>query len=132
MIVIISEVDKMSEIKAVKLFTPEGGRVDGEAVFADYAGADRVGPYRVGRLAFYYRSGLKHICVPFERVDHVFKRAMLCASRTCGKVVHTDTFWLVLCSGADELCEAKTIDEKYADRALELMRERIEGASFGK
>ena len=132
MILIIDEVDYMSETKAVKLFTPDGACVGDEAIFADYAAADRVGPYRVGNLAFYYRSGLKHLCVPFERVDHVFKRAMLCASRTCGKVVHTDTFWLVLCSGADELCEAKTIDEKYADRALELLRGRIEGASFGK
>ena len=57
---------------------------------------------------------------------------MLCASRTCGKLVHTDTFWLVFCRGADELAEAKTIDEKHADKALELLRDRLTEVSFGK
>ena len=69
---------------------------------------------------------------PYGSFEHVFKRAMLCASRTCGKVVHTDTFWLVFCRGADELAEAKTIDEKHADKALELLRDRLTEVSFGK
>ena len=45
--------------------------------------------------------------------------------------MHTDTFWLVFCQGADELAEAKTIDEKHADRALSLLRERLPDISVG-
>lgn len=115
-----------------KLFTPEGERIEDAALSEDFASAEKVGPYRIGERGFYYRSGLRHICVPYSSVDHVFKRAMLCSSRTCGKVVHTDTFWLVLCRGSEELCEAKTIDEKHADAALELLRQRLPEAAFGK
>ena len=74
----------------------------------------------------------RRLCLPYGSFGHVFKRAMLCASRTCGKVVHTDTFWLVFCQGADELAEAKTIDEKHADRALALLRERVPSLAVGK
>lgn len=122
----------MDNSKPVRLFTPDGERAGSAELSADFRAADKCGPYRVGRLAFYYRSGLKQICLPFNSFGHVFKRAMLCASRTCGKVVHTDTFWLVFCSGADELAEAKTIDEKHADKALELLRDRLTEVSFGK
>ena len=62
----------------------------------------------------------------------MFQRGVLCASRTCGQVVHTDAFWLVFCRGADELAEAKTIDAKHSDKALELLRDRLTEVSFGK
>lgn len=122
----------MTETKPVKLYSPKGQPVESAELSADFRAAEKCGPYRVGRRAFYYRAGLRQHCLPYEGVSRVFKRAMLCSSRTCGKVVHTDTFWLVFTSGADELAEAKTIDEKHADRALELLRERAPGIAVGK
>lgn len=116
----------------VKLYTPGGGRIDSLELSADFRSADKFGPYRVGKQAFFYRSGLRQYCLPFSDFGHVFKRAMLCSSRTCGKVVHTDTFWLVFCSGADELCEAKAIDERHVDAALALLRERVPSLAVGK
>ena len=130
--ILIIEVIFMAGTKPVKLYTPKGEAVDSAELSEDFRSAERCGPYRVGERAFYYRSGLRQHCLPYDGVGRVFKRAMLCASRTCGKVVHTDTFWLVFTSGADELAEARTIDEKHADRALELLRTRMPAAAFGK
>lgn len=121
----------MAESREVRLYTPAGERLDAD-LQVDFRAAVKCGPYRVGERAFFYRSGLRQFCLQYGSFEHVFKRAMLCASRTCGKVVHTDTFWLVFCRGADELAEAKTIDEKYADKALELLRDRLTEVSFGK
>lgn len=121
----------MSSTKTVKLFTAAGEPLEDAALSEDFLTAVKCGPYRVGERAFYFRSGLRRMCLPYGSFGHVFKRAMLCASRTCGKVVHTDTFWLVFCQGADELAEAKTIDEKHADRALSLLRERLPDISVG-
>ena len=122
----------MAESREVRLYTPDGERLSDAALQADFRAAVKCGPYRVGERAFFYRSGLRQFCLPYGSFEHVFKRAMLCALRTCGKVVHTDTFWLVFCRGADELAEAKTIDEKHADKALELLRDRLTEVSFGK
>ena len=121
----------MSSTKTVKLFTAAGEPLEDAALSEDFLTAVKCGPYRVGERAFYFRSGLRRLCLPYGSFGHVVKRAMLCASRTCGKVVHTDTFWLVFCQGADELAEAKTIDEKHADRALSLLRERLPDISVG-
>lgn len=107
-----------------KLYSPKGEPVEDAALAADWQAAERCGPYRVGELGFYYRSRLRWHCLPYGGFTHAFKRAMLCAARHCGGVDHFDTFWLVFCSGPDELAEAKTIDEKHADRALELLKAR--------
>ena len=87
----------MSSTKTVKLFTAAGEPLEDAALSEDFLTAVKCGPYRVGERAFYFRSGLRRLCLPYGSFGHVFKRAMLCASRTCGKVVHTDTFWLVFC-----------------------------------
>ena len=68
----------------VKLYTPGGGRIDSLELSADFRSADKFGPYRVGKQAFFYRSGLRQYCLPFSDFGHVFKRAMLCAARHCG------------------------------------------------
>ena len=105
-------------------------RPDGEYA-ADFASAERFGPFRVGEKAFYFRDGLKKLCLPYSDFDQVFKRAMLCAARHCGGVDHFDTFWLIFCSNGDELAEAKTIDEKFADAALAALSSRLPGLRVG-
>ncbi len=118
--------------KLARIFSVSGEQITDSVIISDYSAAVKFGPYRVGEHAFFFRERLRQVCLPYDSFDHVFKRAMLCASRTCGKVVHTDTFWLVFCRGADEVAEAKTIDEKHCDGALELLRSRLPGAEFGK
>lgn len=92
---------------------------------------ERVGPYRIGEKAFSYRDGLRRRTVEYGTFDCVFKRAMLCSARHCGGVDHFDTYWVVFCRDGKELCAAKTIDEKYADRALELIHEKLPEVKIG-
>lgn len=121
----------MSSTKTVKLFTAAGEPLEDAALSEDFLTGRQVRPLSGGRARVLLPQRLRRLCLPYGSFGHVFKRAMLCASRTCGKVVHTDTFWLVFCQGADELAEAKTIDEKHADRALSLLRERLPDISVG-
>ena len=114
-----------------KLYALGGARLDSAEYAADFASAEKFGPYRIGERAFYFREGLKQCCLPYADFDQVFCRAMLCSARHCGGVDNFDTFWLVFCREGEELCQAKTIDEKHAAAAYEALQGRLPGLKFG-
>ena len=120
----------MPFFKSTKLTGPAGEELSGDYA-ADYDSAEKLGPFRVGAAAFYYRDGLRRACLPYTDFDQVFKRAMLCSARHCGGVDNFDTFWLVFCRAGEELCSAKTIDEKFADAALARLSERVPELKIG-
>ena len=114
-----------------KLSLLSGGSGVPEEIIADFASAVKLGPYRVGERAFFFREGLRSTALPYGEFAQVYKRSQLCAARHCGGVDHFDTFWLVFCRADAELCAAKTIDEKYADAAMEALRAKLPDVRFG-
>ena len=114
-----------------KLSLLSGGSGVPEEIIADFASAVKLGPYRVGERAFFFREGLRSTALPYGEFDQVYKRSQLCAARHCGGVDHFDTFWLVFCRADAELCAAKAIDEKYADAAMEALRAKLPDVRFG-
>ena len=52
----------------IRFYTPSGKAVSGGALAADYAAAEKAGAGRVGKIAFYYRDGLRVCAVPLEDI----------------------------------------------------------------
>ena len=67
----------------IKLTTPDKKPVTDARYFEDYASADVCGKVKVGKLAVYYKDGLKRYCAPLEYIDRAFTRVNECNARTC-------------------------------------------------
>ena len=50
----------------IRFYTPSGKSAGGVELAADYAAAEKAGAGRVGKIAFYYRDGLRVCAVPLE------------------------------------------------------------------
>lgn len=122
----------MAEAKNIKLYTPEGGRIEDIALAEDYLGAEKAGPFRVGQRALFYRDGgLKRYCIPFEQIDHAFTRVVACSTHCCCGTMDLNTFRLVVCGEGRELAAVYTETESYVDQAQELLKLRIPGLKLG-
>ena len=122
----------MAEAKNIRLYTPEGGRIEDTALAEDYLGAEKAGPFRVGRRALFYRDGgLKRYCIPFEQIDHAFTRVVACSTHCCCSTMDLNTFRLVVCGEGRELAAVYTEIESYVDQAQELLKLRIPGLKLG-
>ena len=60
---------------SVKLYAPAGDELRDDALCADFEAAEKAGPLRVGRLAVYYRKGLKQRAVPLADIASAELRA---------------------------------------------------------
>lgn len=122
----------MAEAKNIRLYTPEGGRIEDIALAEDYLSAEKAGPFRVGRRALFYRDGgLKRYCIPFEQIDHAFTRVVACSTHCCCCTMDLNTFRLVVCGEGRELAAVYTETESYVDQAQELLKLRIPGLKLG-
>ena len=122
----------MAEAKNIRLYTPEGGRIEDTALAEDYLGAEKAGPFRVGRRALFYRDGgLRRYCIPFEQIDHAFTRVVACSTHCCCCTMDLNTFRLVVCGEGRELAAVYTEIESYVDQAQELLKLRIPGLKLG-
>jgi hypothetical protein len=109
----------------IKLTTPDKKPVTDARYFEDYASADVCGKVKVGKLAVYYKDGLKRYCAPLEYIDRAFTRVNECNARTCCCANSYDYYRLILVHGEKEF--ANIIfdqDEKPVDEAERLLKER--------
>lgn len=118
-------------MRTPRLLTVEG-EVMTDAVWSeDYAGATKIGPFRVGNKGIYYRDMLKTYCVPLVDIDHVFTRVVATATHCCCGTMDLNTFRLVLCGRGKELAAIYTEEEGSIDRTQALLKERIPGLRVG-
>ena len=88
----------MAEAKNIRLYTPEGVRIEDPALAEDYVKAEKAGPFRVGQRALFYRDGgLKRYCIPLGQIDHAFTRVVACSTHCCCGKMDLNTFRLVVC-----------------------------------
>ena len=78
--------------------------------------------WRHGGIAFAPKPRDYRISVP-KKVRRLAMKSALSCKVSDAELVVVDKI---------ELAEAKTIDEKHADKALELLRDRLTEVSFGK
>lgn len=122
----------MAEAKNIRLYAPDGARIEDASLAADYLAAEKAGPFRVGRRALYYRDGgLRRYCIPLEQIDHAFTRVVACSTHCCCGKMDLNTFRLVVCGGGRELAAVYTETESYVDEAQRLLKERIPGLKLG-
>ena len=122
----------MAEAKNIRLYTPEGGRIEDLALAEDYVNAEKAGPFRVGQRALFYRDGgLKRYCIPLGQIDHAFTRVVACSTHCCCGKMDLNTFRLVVCGEGRELAAVYTETESYVDQAQELLKRRIPGLKLG-
>lgn len=117
--------------KNIKLTAPDGSLMDGAALSADFRAAEKVGPFWVGRTAFYYRDGLKKRVIPLADIDRAFTRVEPVPTHCCCCSMNFDIYRLVLCSGGRELADIRTEDEKLVDNVQALLKARIPGIKLG-
>lgn len=108
----------MAEAKNIRLYTPEGVRIEDPALAEDYVNAEKAGPFRVGQRALFYRDGgLKRYCIPLGQIDHAFTRVVACSTHCCCGKMDLNTFRLVVCGEGRELAAVYTETESYVDQA---------------
>jgi hypothetical protein len=110
--------------KNVKLISLNGSQIDDAALTDDFWAADKIGPFRVGKTAFYYRDGLKKRCIPLADIDQAFMRVEPVPTRCCCCKLDFEIYRLVVCSGGKELADIRTEDEGLVDKVQAVLKSR--------
>ncbi|MPM54995.1 hypothetical protein SDC9_101780 [bioreactor metagenome] len=108
--------------KNANLITLNGSRIDDAALLDDFCAADKIGPFWIGKTAFYYRDGLKKRCIPFTDIDQAFMRIEPVPTRCCCCKLDFEIYRLVVCSQGKELADIRTEDEGMVDKALAFLK----------
>lgn len=106
----------------VNLITHEGSKIDDAALMDDFCAADRIGPFWIRNMAFFYRDGLKKRCIPLADIDQAFMRIEPVPTRCCCCKLDFEIYRLVVCSGGRELADIRTEDEGMVDKALAFLK----------
>ena len=106
----------------VNLITLDGVRIDDAALLDDFCAANKIGPFWIGKTAFYYRDGLKKRCIPFADIDQAFMRIEPVPTRCCCCKLDFESYRLVVCSRGRELADIRTEDEGTVDKALAFLK----------
>lgn len=114
---------------SVKLYAPAGDELRDAALCADFEAAEKAGPLRVGRLAVYYRKGLKQRAVPLADIASAELHAQSCRTKCCCGRMELEQLHLVLSGAQGELADVYSEDRRAMGSALDALRATLgEGA----
>ena len=108
---------------AEKKYTGPVEALSPAALNEDYEGAERFDKLRVGRLAVYYRDGLRIKAVPYARMQRAFIRVQQVRGRMCCGETAFFYFRLVFLVDGKEIADNLSEDEKAMDAALAKIHE---------
>lgn len=120
----------MSE-KNIKLLAPDGSRLNDPSLSSDFNAAEKVGPFRVGQTAFFYRDGMKKYAIPLSDITGAFTRIEPVPTHCCCGKMDIEIYRLVIVSNGKEIADIRTEDEKLVDQAQALLKERIPDITIG-
>ena len=120
----------MSE-KTMKFLTADGAPLEDPALAAEFGAAEKIGPFRIGQTAFFYRDGLKKYAIPFADITGAFTRIEPVPTHCCCGTMNIDIFRLVIVSNGREIADIRTEDEKLVDGAQALLKARIPDLKLG-
>lgn len=117
--------------KNIKLTAADGSVITDEAFYTDYLEAEKDGPFRVGKIGFYYRDGLKRFCIPIADIDNVFTRVQEVDTHVCCGGMTMYIYRLVVCCGGVEKADVRTEDEALVERVENLIAARSPKVRIG-
>jgi hypothetical protein len=103
----------------VNLYDLNSNKIEDSKLREDFRTAKKFGPISVGKLAVYYRDGLKRKALRLAEIDHVFTRTHRVRTHVCCGMLDFFIFSLVLNKGGEELAEIKTESERHVNLATE-------------
>jgi hypothetical protein len=117
--------------KTVKLLAADGSPLEDASLASEFSSTDKIGPFRVGQTAFFYRDGLKKYAIPFADIDQAFTRIEPVPTHCCCGTLNFEIYRLVIVSQGREIADIRTEDDKWVDKVQALLKERIPDLKLG-
>lgn len=108
---------------AEKRFAGPVEGLDSAALVADRESAAVFDKLRVGRLAVYYREGLRTKAIPYSRMERAFIRVQQVRGRMCCGETAFFYYRMVFLVDGKEIADYMSEDEKAMDAALAAIHE---------
>ncbi|MGI6462907.1 MAG: hypothetical protein ACOX04_04690 [Candidatus Scatomorpha sp.] len=109
----------------INLYDLNSNKINDNELKGDFRNAKKFGPISVGKLAVYYRDGLKRKALRLTEIDYVFTRTHRVRTHVCCGMYDLFIFSLVLNKDGEELAEIKTESERYVNLATEEILQQI-------
>ncbi|NCB52413.1 MAG: hypothetical protein EOM54_11135 [Clostridia bacterium] len=118
--------------KNIKLSALDGSPIDSAELSEDFRTAEKVGPFRVGRTAFYYRDGLRKHVIPLAVIDQALTQVEPVITHVDTGPMDIKIYHLFIYSEGIQLAGIRTEDEEQLEAVQALLKNRIPGIMLGE